>query len=367
MKKIFNILFGHKSKSKNDNAIDRNNKTETSTIVAQNKNIIVGDWCKVFSDKLSIHPEDRHVWENYPYNNEYHLCINVENGFYRVRFSGLSMRVLRRGLIKVNEPEFFPFEQINYITTKGQLEFGRIIGYTSYYKPKAERAYIIKVKDRIKSNWYRAERLSKSSIPYDRIEFNEKLSKTISYSLRHKPDEFDITLDENGWADLELLIENISIKDKYFKELSLYDVSLMIDHSIKKRHELKPIKKEYDKKWLGHYYVWQIRAKYGHSLETRMNYGISEPPEILYHGTDSKVVDSIMKNGLKPMTRAYVHLSTDKDTAKKVGLRKSDDMTILKILAKEAFNNGQNFYKVDSNIWLTDKIRTKFIVNEHDH
>ena len=367
MKKIFNILFGRKSDLKHDKALVENEETESSSIVTQNKNIDVGDWCKVHSNKLSIHPEDRIIWQNYPYNNEYHLCIKIENGYYMVRFSGVTIRVLLKGLIRINEPEFFPFEQISYITTKGKLELGRIIGYTGYYKPKAERAYILKVKDKIKSNRYRAERLSKSSIPYERVEFNEKLSKTISYSLRHKPDEFNITHDENGWTDLELLIENISIKDKYFNELSFYDISLMIDHSIKKRHELKPIKKEYDKKWLGHYYVWQIRARYGHSLETKINYGISEPPEILYHGTDSKVVDSIMKNGLKPMTRAYVHLSTDKDTAKKVGLRKSDEMTILKILAKEAFNNGQNFYKVDSSIWLTDKIRTKFIVNEHDH
>ena len=236
-----------------------------------------------------------------------------------------------------------------------------------YYKPNIERAYTIKVKDKIKSNRYRAARLSKSSIPYDRVEFNEKLSKTISYILRHKPDEFNIILDENGWTDLDVLIENISSREKYFNELSFYDVSLMIDHSKKERHQIKPIKKEHEKKWLGHYYIWRIRAKYGHSLESKMNYGINEPPEVLYHGTDSKVVEVIMKNGLKPMTRAYVHLSTDKDTAIKVGLRKSKQMTILRILAKEAFNLGQKFYKVDSNIWLTDELNSKFVKKEHDH
>jgi len=368
MKKLINILYNKLSKSRDSKRkFERADKTVNNKIVENDKNIKVGDWCKIYTTKLNVHPEDRVTWENYPYLNQYHKCNNFENGYYEVRFSGISLRVLRNGLIRLTSPEYYPFEQINYLTTKGKLEFGRIIGYTGYNKPKVERAYTIKVKDKIKSNRYRAERLSKSSIPYDRVEFNEKLSKIISYSLRHKPDELNITLDENGWTDLDVLIENISTRERYFNELSFYDVSLMIDHSKKKRHELKPIKKEYKKKWLGHYYVWKIRAKYGHSFERKISYGISEPPEVLYHGTDSKVVELIKKNGLNPMTRAYVHLSTDKDTAKKVGLRKSQEMTILKILAKEAFNDGQKFYKVDTNIWLTDKLNSKFIKKEHDH
>lgn len=368
MKKIFNILFGLKSKSKTDYAQDvKENEIETSTIVAKNKNIEIGDWCKVYADKLSIHPEDRRIWENYPYNNEFHLCINVENGYYNVRFSGLSMRVLRKGLIKVNRPEYSPFEQINYLTTKGKLEIGRIVGYTGYYKPKAERAYTLKVNGKIKSNRYREERLSKSNIQYNRIDFNEKLSKLISYCLRHKPEEFGIKLDKEGWTKLDQLLENISTKEKYFSGLSFYDVSLMIDHSEKKRHELEAIKKEHDKKWLGNYYEWKIRAKYGHSTGEKIKYGISEPPTILYHGTSLESMNVIIRDGLKPMTRQYVHLSSDMATAKEVGLRKSKNIVILKILAKNAFRNNQKFYKVDQTIWLSNEIESQYIENEHDH
>jgi putative RNA 2'-phosphotransferase len=368
MKKILNILFGRKPKSKNDKANDiKENQIKTSTIVAQNKKIDIGDWCKVYSDKLSIHPEDRQIWENYPHNNEFHLCISIESGYYRVRFSGLSMRVLRKGLIKVNEPEYYPYEQINYLTTKGKLEMGRIVGYTGYYKPKAERAYTLRVNGKVKSNRYREERLSKSKIQYNRIDFNERLSKLISYCLRHNPEEFGVKLDDNGWTNLDNLIEGISAKEKYFIGLSFYDISLMIDHSEKKRHELKAIKKEHEKKWLGNYYEWKIRAKYGHSINNKVNYGISEPPTILYHGTDSQVLNSIMKYVLDPMARQYVHLSIDRKTAKEVGLRKSQDMIVLEVMAKEAYKEGQKFYKVDQNIWLTDKLKSKFVTKEQDH
>jgi len=362
MKKLINILFGQKLKSQGDhNGVIKDPPNKHTTIVSKDKNIRIGDWCKLFSDNLAVHPEDRETWNNYPYKSEFHQCIQIDNGYYTVRFSGLTIRILEKGLIKTNKPKFYPYELINYVTTKGKLEIGRIIKYTGYYKPKPERAYTIIVNGKVKSNRYRESRLSKSSIPYNRLQFNEKLSKSVSYCLRHNPEEFGIRLDKNGWTDLDELIDSISSKEKDFEGISLYDISLMIDHSEKKRHELKPIKKDHKN------YKWKIRAKYGHSISNKVNFGINEPPNILYHGTSSESIDSIMNNGLKPMTRQYVHLSSDIETARRVGLRKSKEITILKILSKEAFSNGQNFYKVDSNIWLTDKLNSKYVINEHDH
>jgi putative RNA 2'-phosphotransferase len=368
MKKLFNILFGRKPQPNEGEGKTVNlEESLNDRIVSNNGDIEVGIWCKIYSSNLHIHPDDREIWRNYPYLNHYHCCLWIENGYYSLRFSGLIIRVLRNGLIKLTEPEFYPFEQINYLTTKEKLEFGRIIGYTGYYKPKPERAYTILVKGKVKSNRYRKDRLSKSSIPYNRIEFNKKLSKLLSYSLRHNPDEFGIELDNNGWTNLNDLIESISAKEEYFIGLSFYDISLMIDHSEKKRHELEVVKKEHEKKWLGTSYEWKIRAKYGHSINNKVNYGISEPPTILYHGTDSQVLNSIMKYGLDPMARQYVHLTTDRKTAKEVGLRKSQDMIVLEVMAKEAYKEGQKFYKVDQNIWLTDKLKSRFVTKEHDH
>jgi putative RNA 2'-phosphotransferase len=39
----------------------------------------------------------------------------------------------------------------------------------------------------------------------------------------------------------------------------------------------------------------------------------SKPPAILYHGTSPSAAKNIMSEGLRPMNRQYVHLSTDKN------------------------------------------------------
>ena len=41
-----------------------------------------------------------------------------------------------------------------------------------------------------------------------------KLSRYLSYILRHHPEAVGISLDEHGWANVEALIEGISEKNK---------------------------------------------------------------------------------------------------------------------------------------------------------
>ena len=48
-----------------------------------------------------------------------------------------------------------------------------------------------------------------------------------------------------------------------------------------------------------------------------------EPPPVLYHGTATRFIDSILREGLKPQARLHVHLSIDLATAQRVGQRHS--------------------------------------------
>lgn len=68
------------------------------------------------------------------------------------------------------------------------------------------------------------------------------------------------------------------------------------------------------------------------------------PPDILYHGTSHKAYEIIMDSGLKPMSRQYVHLSTDTDTAVRVGKRRDKKPVILTVDAKRAYADGVVFY-----------------------
>lgn len=67
-----------------------------------------------------------------------------------------------------------------------------------------------------------------------------------------------------------------------------------------------------------------------------------------------------MTEGLKPMSRLYVHLSKDKETAVKVGKRHGKPV-VLKIRAEEMYNDGSKFYLSANGVWLTKAVDRKYI------
>ena len=173
----------------------------------------------------------------------------------------------------------------------------------------------------------------------------EKLSKEISYALRHSPWEYELELDIEGWVDINQLIKSLH-KDDCWNKLNENDLYMMIEKSDKKRHEIS---------------AGKIRAVYGHSTQQRISKEAAIPPKILYHGTASRFMVKIMKKGLLPQERQYVHLSSDVETAILVGQRREDKPVLLKINALEAWNEGIKFYFENEKIWLADYIPNKYI------
>lgn len=171
------------------------------------------------------------------------------------------------------------------------------------------------------------------------------LSKEISYVLRHSPEEYGLVLDEDGWVSLDKLINILRWNDKW-ESLDKSDIEEMILISPRKRHEVLNNK---------------IRAFYGHSLQKKIIKDKLRPPQFLYHGTTSNAVENIMLEGLKPCSRQYVHLSIDIETAVEVGKRRDREPVVLIINAQEAYGEGTEFYLGNEQIWLVDKIESKFI------
>ncbi|WP_252901185.1 RNA 2'-phosphotransferase [Vulcanisaeta sp. JCM 14467] len=56
-----------------------------------------------------------------------------------------------------------------------------------------------------------------------------------------------------------------------------------------------------------------IRARYGHnkSLNVDIRYDVDNEVSVLYHGTTKEALTRIMREGIKPMNRKYVHLVLD--------------------------------------------------------
>ena len=104
----------------------------------------------------------------------------------------------------------------------------------------------------------------------------------------------------------------------------------------------------------------KIRANQGHSVDVDLKLEAIEPPVVLYHGTVSKYMESIRKNGLVKGNRQHVHLSKDKETATIVGTRRGAPI-ILIINSKLMHDSGHKFCLSKNGVWLTDEVPAEFI------
>lgn len=66
------------------------------------------------------------------------------------------------------------------------------------------------------------------------------------------------------------------------------------------------------------------------------------PPEILWHGTGAKFVESINRSGLIAKSRLYVHLSRDYETAVNMGSRHGKPV-VYKVHTREMEQDGYVF------------------------
>ena len=173
----------------------------------------------------------------------------------------------------------------------------------------------------------------------------ESIGKFLSLVLRHKPEKIGIKLDQSGWCDVtELITKSNSYGIKFDIEI----LKQIVESDSKKRFAFKD---NFSK----------IRASQGHSINIKLGYTSQKPPEILYHGTGEKSVQSILSTGLQKRDRQYVHLSDDITTAKKVGQRHGDPV-ILKILSGDMYREKFEFFLSDNDVWLTDYVPVKYIM-----
>jgi len=173
-----------------------------------------------------------------------------------------------------------------------------------------------------------------------------KLSKTVSYILRHHPESFNLKLAADASVRTEKLLAALQNK---FKDITKADLIQLVKNDPKGRFSFLDNRK-------------RIRANYGHSIEgVSPDYQAVKPPEILYHGTTPEVKDKILTVGLKPMGRNYVHLSIGVKEAKKVALRRTNQPVIFEVKALKAHQDRQKFYKTAEDIYLTDELSADYL------
>jgi putative RNA 2'-phosphotransferase len=171
-----------------------------------------------------------------------------------------------------------------------------------------------------------------------------KTSKFLSLVLRHRPEVIGINLDAHGWVDVNELIDKSNANGR---EMNFELLQAIVKNNNKKRFAFNED-------------LTKIRASQGHSVEIELGYLPCNPPNILYHGTATRFIDSILKNGLIKGNRHHVHLSKDKETASNVG-RRHGKLVILEVDAKSMHEKGCHFYVSENSVWLTENVPSEYL------
>ncbi len=174
---------------------------------------------------------------------------------------------------------------------------------------------------------------------------HKRISKFLSYVLRHQPDSIDIKLDRGGWAGVSELLAEAG--------RSGFKIT---------RDEFNKVVKENDKQRFSFSEDGlRIRANYGHSIAVDLGYSPAVPPDVLYHGTAVRSLKAIRANGLTKGNRQDVHLSPDAKTARNVGQRHGKPI-VLEVLSGQMHLDGHEFFLSSSGIWLTDNVPPQYLV-----
>lgn len=162
-----------------------------------------------------------------------------------------------------------------------------------------------------------------------------KYSKFLAKVLRHDPSIINIKLDKNGWADVKELLAGFK---KSGRQTTMEQLIRIVELNNKSRYEFNGDKTK-------------IRARQGHSIDVDVELEEKEPPYILFHGTARRNIQGIIEEGLKPMKRKYVHLSSDYETALNVGSRHGEPL-VLEVDAHTMYEYGYKFYLSRNGVWL---------------
>ncbi|MCT7970895.1 RNA 2'-phosphotransferase [Laspinema olomoucense] len=172
-----------------------------------------------------------------------------------------------------------------------------------------------------------------------------KISKYLSYHLRHHPEEIGLELEPGGWVAVEALL---AAAQAHQYPITRSQLDLVVETNNKQRFSFDST-------------GTRIRANQGHSIPIDLQLKPRCPPDILYHGTRDQAVESILAQGLQKKARHHVHLSPDIDTARQVGMRHGKPVVFI-IKAAEMYQNGHLFYCSDNGVWLVDEVPPEYLV-----
>jgi putative RNA 2'-phosphotransferase len=171
-----------------------------------------------------------------------------------------------------------------------------------------------------------------------------RLSKRLSYVLRHAPGTVGLTLDDAGWVAVTDLLAALNRSGTRVTRAELHEVVAGND---KQRFAFDDS-------------GTRIRASQGHSVPVELGYAPQTPPPVLFHGTPVRNLPAIREQGLRPGSRHAVHLSPDEATARAVGERRGP-AAVLRVDAAALAADGAELTRSANGVWLVPAVPPRYV------
>lgn len=169
---------------------------------------------------------------------------------------------------------------------------------------------------------------------------NSGKSRKLAFLLRHDNKAFEEgKIDEYGWRRVDELLD-LGFTRPLIEEI--------VETNNKMRYEFNADHT-------------MIRARQGHSIPVDVELEKRNPPKYLYHDTSEAVKDSILKEGIKSMSRLFVHLSEDISIAINVGKRHGQKVVVFQIDAERMNKDGYEFYYSRNHVWLIKCVDPQYL------
>jgi putative RNA 2'-phosphotransferase len=170
----------------------------------------------------------------------------------------------------------------------------------------------------------------------------ERITRSLAYMLRHQPEEFDLEVDEFGYAEMDDVVQ--ALNERLGEPVEEEDIREAVTSGDRQRYEIVRNR---------------IRALYGHSIDVQPGEP-GKPPSMLYVGVSRADADRAQRFGLRAGRRRFLHLALSPEDAIESGRRAAVEYVVITVHALDAWEEGINFYDRKS-LFLSDPIPTDFL------
>lgn len=172
----------------------------------------------------------------------------------------------------------------------------------------------------------------------------KQFAKLLQYILGHRPDEFGLVPNQDGFVPLKELHQAIREEEdwSYVRLADIREVFMIQPNQFELLND-------------------RIRLNPREVSGPFMDQEPGVPPEFLFHGARQKAYPHILKKGLLPTRYPYVCLTSQEELALRIGRRRDPNPVLIKVHAARAHEEGILFSRVRELVYLVESLPPTYL------